>query len=54
MTAVWGSLLKRAKGGLAGEEEETLAPFHNSVRSGCRTRMRQGTFMSLRNWPVTR
>ena len=27
-----GSLLKRAKGGLAGEDEETLAPFHNSVR----------------------
>jgi tetratricopeptide (TPR) repeat protein len=27
-----GSLLKRAKGGLVAEDEETLAPFHNSVR----------------------
>jgi tetratricopeptide (TPR) repeat protein len=27
-----GSLLKRTKDGLAGEDEETLAPFHNSVR----------------------
>jgi len=27
-----GSLLKRAKGGLVSGDEETLAPFHNSVR----------------------
>ena len=27
-----GSLIRRAKGGLSDEEEETVAPFHNSVR----------------------
>jgi tetratricopeptide (TPR) repeat protein len=39
-----GSLLKRAKGGLAGEDEETLAPFHNSVREWLQDAVAAGDF----------